>query len=483
MTQPVTTPTSDSRRWYALILLCAAQFMFVLDVAIINVALPSIEQQFQMSPQNLQWVINAYTLAFGGFLMLGGRAADLLGRRRVFMAGLGLFSLASLMGGFAESGGVLIAARGAQGLGAALSSPAVLSILTTTFTEGSERDRALGIWGATGASGAGAGVLLGGVLTATLGWEWVLFVNVPIGIASVLLAPMLIRESIDTTGPRQFDLAGAFCITASLVLLVFTIVNAETSGPGPTIALFALSLLLLVSFVFIEKRSRTPLVPLRIFRLRNLTGANLVSLFHANGPLSTLFFISLYLQQVLGFNALNSGLAFLPFAVTAGILSCVTPMFVNRLGVKQVLVGGLVLMAAGLVIFAQVSVNGSYVRDVLPASLLVAVGAGVSFVPMTVAAVTEVRDEDTGLASGILNTTQQIGAALGLALLVNIANVRTKQVVAVRGDSPEVLPSALTAGFQSAFLVGAALLGVGALIALLVIRQQKTNPPQKVLPI
>jgi hypothetical protein len=354
----------------------------------------------------------------------------------------------------------------------------VLSILTTTFTEGSERDRALGIWGATGASGAAAGVFLGGLLTASLGWEWVLFVNVPIGGVAVLLAPVLIGESIDTTAPRHFDLAGAFCITTSMVLLVFTIVNAEAAGwvSVQTIALFALSVLLLVSFVFIELHSRAPLVPLRIFRLRNLTGANLVNLFYPTGPLCTLFFISLYLQQVLGFSALNTGLAFLPFSLTSGILSCIAPLLVNRLGVKLVMGSGMVLMSAGLLLFAQVSVNGTYVRDVLPASLVVAVGGGVSFVPITIAAVTGVRDEDSGLASGLLNTTQQVGAALVLALLVNIASVRTKEVVATRGSSPELLPYAMTAGFQSAFLAAAGLLAFGAFIGLLVIRHQRTNP-------
>lgn len=475
----------NSRRWLPLILLCAAQFMFVLDIAIINIALPSIQKEFDFSQQNLQWVINAYTLAFGGFLLLGGRVADLIGRRRVFIAGLGLFSLASLIGGFAESGGILIAARGVQGLGAAFSSPAVLSILTTTFTEGSERNRALGMWGATGASGAAAGVVLGGLLTGSLGWEWVLFVNVPIGSIAVLLAPLLIQESHEPTVTRHFDFAGAICITTGLVLLVFAIVNAEATGWGSvqTITLFILSFLLIFGFLLIERVSRAPLVPLGIFRLRNLTGANIVSLFHGTGPLCTLFFISLYLQEVLGFSALNSGLAFLPFALTAGVLSCVAPSIVKRFGVKQVLVTGLVFMAAGLFLFAQISVGGNYLRDVLPASLVVAVGAGISFVPMTIAAVTGVPTKDAGVASGLLNTTQQVGAALTLALLVSIADARTKEAVAARGS----LPIALTEGFQSAFMLGATLLLTGAIVAVLFIRQKRTKSfdddcvPQRVI--
>ena len=480
----MTKTALDSRRWLALVLLCAAQFMFVLDIAIVNVALPSIQQALKFSQENLQWVVNAYTLAFGGFLLLGGRAGDLLGYRRIFIVGLGLFSLASLMGGFAESGSVLIAARGVQGLGAALSSPAVLSILTTTFPEGSERTRALGAWGAIGASGAAAGVLLGGLLTGTLGWEWVLFVNVPIGGAAVLLAPVLIRESHDPTAPRHFDLAGAICVTLGLVLLVFAIVGTDASGwvSVRTLSLLSLSVLLLVGFVLIERRARAPLVPLRIFRLRNLTGANLVTLVQGTGPLCTLFFISLYLQQVLGFSAIVSGLAFLPFALTAAVSSGVTPTLMNRFGLKPVLVVGMVLMAVGLVLFAQVSVGGTYVGNVLLPSLIVGSSAGLSFVPLTIAAVTCVKVEDTGLASGLLNTSQQVGAALVLALLVVSASNRTKEVIAARGSSPEVLPTALTAGFQSAFLLGAGLVAIGAVVALLVIRQPTAAANQTLSP-
>ncbi|WP_341529580.1 MFS transporter [Nostoc sp. UHCC 0302] len=467
----VTKTAIDSRRWLALILLCATQFMFVLDVSIINVALPSMQSAFDFSQQNLQWVINAYTLAFGGFLLLGGRAGDLLGHRRVFIVGLTLFSLASLMGGLATSGAMLITARSLQGLGAALSSPTALSILTMTFTEGSERNRALGVWGATGASGGAAGVLLGGILTGMLGWEWVLFVNVPIAGAAALFAPTLLNETVTKKDSRQFDLAGAFCSTTGLILLVFTIVNAE-GHLGRTLGLLLLCVLLFVGFIIIEQRSPAPLVPLRIFRLRNLTGANLVTLVHGTGPLCTLFFISLYLQQVLGLSALNSGLAFLPFALAGGASSGFASVMVNRFGVKPVLTAGMLLMAIGLVLFAQVAVGGSYLIHVLPASLIVGASAGLSFVPLTIAAFMSVKDEDAGLASGLLATSQQVGAAIVLALLVAIASAHTKGIIAAQGNSPEVLVSALTQGFQSAFYLGAGLVALGAIVAFLVIQQQ-----------
>ncbi|BBD70582.1 hypothetical protein NIES4072_69490 [Nostoc commune NIES-4072] len=467
----VTKTALDSRRWIALILLCATQFIFVLDVSIINIALPSIQQAFNFSQQNLQWVINAYTLAFGGFLLLGGRAGDLLGHRRVFIFGLSLFALASLIGGFAQSGTILIAARSAQGLGGALSSPTALSILTMTFSEGSERNRALGVWGATGASGGAAGVLLGGLITGLLGWEWVLFVNVPIAGSAALLAPIFLSESVTNNKSRQFDLAGAFCSTTGLILLVFTIVNAE-GHLARTLGFLFLCVSLFLGFMFIEQRSPAPLVPLRIFRLRNLTGANLITLVHGTGPLCTLFFISLYLQQVLGLSALNSGLAFLPFALAGGISSGLASVLVNRFGVKPVLTVGMLLMAIGLVLFAQVSVGGSYVIHVLPASLVVGASAGFSFVPLTIAAFMSVKDEDAGLASGLLATSQQVGAAIVLALLVAIASAHSKGIIAAQGSSPAVLARALTEGFQSAFYLGAGLVALGAIVAFLVIQQQ-----------
>ncbi|OKH54398.1 MFS transporter [Scytonema sp. HK-05] len=470
-----------------LILLCTAQFMVVLDAAIVNVALSDIQRNLVLSQQNLQWVVNAYTLAFGSFLLLGGRAADLLGRWRVFVMGLVLFSLASLVGGLAPSGGVLIIARGVQGFGAALVSPAALSILTTIFTEGSERNRALGIWGATAASGAASGVLLGGLLTNYLGWQWVLFVKVPIGLAVAGLSFKLLRQSrnvcgaADASNLKNFDLAGAVTITAGLVLLVYAVVGAAEFGWGSlrTLSLLVLAFLLIVGFVLIELRSQSPLVKFSIFRLRSLTGANLVALLHGTGPLSTLFFISLYLQQVLGFSALETGLAFLPFALMAAITSIIASPLVNRFGLKAMVVTGMLLMAVGLLLFARVPINGTFLRDVLPGSLLVGVGITLAGVPMTIAAVKGVEAEDSGLASGLINTSQQIGAAIMLALLVTLSSSRTETVIAAHGNSPQLLSIALTEGFKFAFHIGAALLAAGALVALLLIRSARSSLPRR----
>lgn len=461
----------------AVILLCAAQFMVVLDATIVSVALVDLQSDLGLSQQNLQWVVNAYTLAYGGFLLLGGRAADLLGRRRIFVMGLVLFSLASLLGGFAPSGGVVIIARSVQGLGGALISPAVLSILTTTFTEGLARNRALGIWGATAASGAASGVLLGGLLTNYLGWRWVLFINVPITLVTAALSFKLLDESRGTNrstsgkNGKGFDLAAALTVTAGLVVLVYAVVETTEFGWGSarTLGLLALALLLIVGFVLIELRSQSPLVKFSVFRLRNLTGANLVALVYATGPLSTLFFISLYLQQVLGYSALQTGLAFLPFSLMAAVASLIASPLVNRFGLKAMVAGGMLLMALGLVLFAQVPTNGIFWRDVLPGSLLVGIGITLAGVSMTIAAMSGVNAQDSGLASGLINTSQQLGTAIVLALLVTLSSSRTKAVIAARGNSPELLLIALTEGFRFAFLIGAGLLAAGALVAVLFI--------------
>ena len=305
--------SSDTRKWIALVLLCATQFMVVLDVAIVNVALPSIQDALDFSQENLQWVVSAYTLTFGGFLLLGGRTADLLGRRRVFLAGLALFSAASLACGLAQTDTFLIAARAVQGVGAAVISPGALSILMTTFKEGSERNKALGIWGAIAGVGGAAGVLLGGILTDTLGWEWIFLVNVPVGIAVILLTPRFVAESRAEGATRSFDVAGAVSVTAGLALLVYALVNTDSAGwaSGETIGLMALSAALIVSFVVIEMRAKAPLLPLSIFRLRSLTGANIVGLLLGAAIFSMFFFLSLYMQQVLGYSALRSGFAYL----------------------------------------------------------------------------------------------------------------------------------------------------------------------------
>ena len=455
----------ERRKWIALMLLAAAQFVVVLDASIVNVALPSIGQDLDVSNADLSWIVNAYTLFFGGFLLLGGRMADLLGRRRVFMAGLILFALASLAGGLAQNEIQLIIARAVQGLGAALLSPAALSIVTTTFTEGAERNKALGVWGAVAGSGGAAGVLLGGVLTDALSWEWVLFVNVPIGIAAAALAPALLADTRDRTARRHFDAAGAVSITLGLSILVYALVDAEDAGWGSTqtVLLLTLSALLIAAFSIVETRTKAPLVPFRIFRLRTLTGSNLVGLLIGMALFSMFFFVSLYMQNVLGFDALETGLAYLPLALTIIVTAGIASQLVTRFGFKPVLMFGLLLVAGGLVWFSQVSVGGSYVGDVLFPSIIAGAGLGFSFVPVTIGAVAGTTDEDSGLASGLINTSQQIGGALGLAVLSTVAFANVPD-----GGRPDL--DALTGGFQDAFIVGAGFALLALVIAAVGIR-------------
>jgi EmrB/QacA subfamily drug resistance transporter len=468
------SPTiAPDRKWLALALLAAAQFVVVLDASIVNVALPSIGRELQFSQDDLSWVVNAYTLTFGGFLLLGGRMADLLGRRRLFLVGLILFALASLGGGFATDSTQLIIARAVQGLGAALLSPAALSLVTVIFTEGAERNKAFGVWGAVAGSGGAVGVLLGGMLTQWAGWEWVLFVNVPIALVAAALAPRLLPESRNT-GARHFDVAGAVSITAGLSLLVYALIDATNAGWGSaqTLGLIALALALIAGFVAIELKSRAPLMPFPgIFRIRTISGINLTALFIAMALFSMFFFVSLYMQQVLGFDALDAGLGYLPLAfgiiVSAGVASALT----TRFGFKPILITGLLLTAAGLGWFSQVSPDGSYVSDVLFPSLLAAVGLGFAFVPMTIAAVSGVEGHEAGLASGLINTSQQIGGALGLAILATIANGRTADVA----EAGNALPVALTEGFQRAFTVGAGFAILGALLAAFLISNRASR--------
>ncbi len=469
---------SHERRWLALVLLAAAQFVVVLDASIVNVALPSIGTALDFSQDDLSWVVNAYTLTFGGFLLLGGRMADLLGRRRLFIAGLLLFAGASLAGGLAQNDVWLIAARAVQGLGAALLSPAALSLVTEIFEEGAERNKALGVWGAVAGSGGAAGVLLGGMLTEWAGWEWVLFVNVPIGIAAALMATRLLPESRNE-GARHFDIAGAVTVTAGLSLLVYSLVNANDAGWGSTTTFVLLggAVVLLVSFVLIELRTKAPLVPFPgIFRIRTIRGINVTGLLIAMALFSMFFFISLYMQQVLGFDALKTGIAYLPLAVgiiiSAGLASTLT----TRFGVKPVLIAGLVLTAIGLYWFSLISPEGTYVGDILFPALISAFGLGLAFVPMTIGAVAGVDPHEAGLASGLINTSQQIGGALGLAILAAIANTRTDSLV----ESGSSMPVALTEGFQIALLVGAGFAVLGAILALVLVdgREIEAEPNQ-----
>lgn len=461
------TDPSASNRWIALALLCVAQFMVVLDASIVNVALPSIGSALDFNQDDLSWVVNAYVLVFGGFLLLGGRLADLLGRRRVFIAGLLLFSIASLAGGLATNDTQLIVARAIQGLGGALFSPAALSIITATFREGADRNKALGAWGAVAGSGGAAGVLLGGVLTDLAGWEWVFWVNVPIGLLVAGLALRLVPESRAAEMTRSFDLPGAISVTAGLSILVYALVDAESAGWGSaqTIVLLAVAVGLLAAFVGIERRALAPLVPERLVKLGAVRGSNVVGVLVGASLFSMFFFVSLYMQQVLGFSPLKTGLSYLPLAVTIIISAGVASQLVTRVGFKPILMIGMTSIAAGLLWFSQISVDGSYAADVLGPSLLAAVGLGFSFVPTTIGAVSGVTQDDTGIASGLINASQQVGGALGLALLVTVANGRTDDALASAGGDPAALPAALTDGFQAAFVGGAGFALLGLLLA------------------
>jgi EmrB/QacA subfamily drug resistance transporter len=441
--------TVYDRRWQALALLALTQFVVVLDAAIVNVALPSIGSDLEFSQENLPWVVNAYVLTFGGFLLLGGRAADLLGRRRMFMIGLILFAVASLACGLATSDVQLIVARAVQGLGAAILSPAALSIVAATFREGAERNKAMGVWGAVAGSGAAAGVLLGGVLTETLGWEWVFWVNVPIALAAAAVAPRLLGESRADGMARRFDVTGAVTVTAGLTVAVYAIVDAENAGWGSTqtILLLGLAIALLAVFAMTETRSSQPLVPFRIFKLRALRSANVTMFLFGGGMFATFFFLTLYMQQVLGYEPLKTGLAYLPLAGGMVLSAGLSSQLVTRFGVRPVFVSGLALVTIGLLWFSRVSADGSFVSDLLGPSLVFALGGGMSFVPATIAAVSGVSEQDSGLASGLINTTQQIGGALGLAILATLAASRADDLAATTGSRAE----ALTDGFQLAF--------------------------------
>jgi EmrB/QacA subfamily drug resistance transporter len=457
---------ADRRRWIALALLCVAQFVVVLDASIVNVALPTIGRALHFSESDLPWVVNAYVLTFGGFLLLGGRTADLLGRRVIFMSGLVLFALASLLGGLSTNSGQLIGARALQGVGAALLSPAALSIVTTTFRDGVERNKALGVWGAVAGSGGAAGVLLGGALTQGPGWKWVLWVNVPIGLIAAAIAPGLITESRADAARRHFDIAGAVSVTAGISVLVYALVDANNAGWGSlqTILLLALAVALLIAFAAIERRSRSPLVPFSIFRQGTVAGANVVGLLTGASLFSMFFFISLYMQQVLGYDAIKAGLSYLPLALSIILAAGVASQLVTKVGFKPILAAGMALIAGGLVWFSQVSVHGSFVSDILGPSLLAAVGLGFAFVPVTIAAVAGVEDREQGLASGMINTAQQVGGALGLAILSAVS-------ISVIGSSHD--PAVLIRGFHSAFLTGAGIALLGLLATLALVRDNR----------
>jgi EmrB/QacA subfamily drug resistance transporter len=468
-------PTLGRRRVIGLAVLCAAFFMVILDVAIVNVALPSIEGDLHLSQRNLQWVVSAYALTFGGVLLLGGRAADLLGRRRVFVGGVAVFALASLVAGLAPTGEVLIGARAAQGIGAAFMTPAALSILMTTFPEGAERNTALGAWGAVGASGGTIGLLVGGVLASTVGWSWIFLLNVPIGLAVIALSPVVLTETRDAGAGRRFGLAGASAITASLAVLVYLLADAGNAGwaSAHTIGLAVAAAALFAVFVALERRSASPLVPLRIFRLEAVLGSNVAGLVFGAAMYGTFFVVTLYLQQVLGYSPLRAGLAWLALSLAALGASVGAAPLVTRLGARLPLTTGLAVAAAGIWRLSAVPVDASYAVDVMPWLVVSGLGIGVGLVTMSIGALEGIADRDAGLASGLVNTTQQVGGALGVAVLSTIAVSRTADVV--RAAPHTQANAALTAGFHDALAAGAAFALAGALVAAVLIRGCSTS--------
>jgi EmrB/QacA subfamily drug resistance transporter len=458
---------ADRRRWIALAVIVAAQFMVVLDVAIVNVALPSIRTDLHFSQESLQWVITAYSIFFGGALLLGGRLADLLGRRRLFMIGLAIFTLFSLLDGLAWSEGSLILFRSLQGLGAALLSPAALSILTTTFREGRERNLALGIWGAASGSGGAAGVLLGGALTSALSWSWIFFINVPVGLLVIGLSPWLLRESRAELTHRSFDFAGAASITSGLMVLVYAMTRATQHGwaTAETLGLLAGAAGLIATFFVIEARSKAPLLPLRIFRLRTLTGSNVSGLLMGGAIFSQFFLLTLYMQQVLHYSAIKTGVAYIGLTLTIILFSGVAQALVTRVGVRRILPAGLAFSTVALVLFARLPVHGNYWTDLFPAFLISGLGLALAFVPMSIGALTGVRQADAGIASGLINTNQQIGGAIGVAAATTIATTFTAHYVSAHAGTNAFTGAALTHGFSIAFYALAALAAVGAVVA------------------
>jgi EmrB/QacA subfamily drug resistance transporter len=467
--------TPDPRRWQALALVCVAFFMTVLDVSIVNVALPSIKNSLHVGESSLQWVLIAYTITFGGLLLLGGRAADLLGRRRMFMIGLVIFSAASLACGLAGSIGVLIAARAVQGVGAAIISPATLSIITTTFDEGSERNKALGIWGAMGGSGAAAGVLFGGILTKYAGWEWVFFVNVPVGALVLALTRSVVRES-RVTGVKGFDAGGAFTITSSLALLVYAISKAPADGwsSGTTIGLLIGAAVLFAAFIAIERRVPAPMVPFQIFRTKTVTGANVAGFLLGAVIFSNFFLLTLYVQQVLHYSALKTGLTFLATAGTVIPVAGLSQALVTRFGPRPIMAIGLLLITGGMVWYSQIPVHASFVSDLLPGYLLVGVGMAFSFIPMSIAALAGVAPNEAGLASGLINTSQQVGGALGVAIASTVAFTHTSSLIKAGHD----VASAQTSGFALGFWVIAGLSAAAVVATLVLVRSDEVSLEQ-----
>jgi EmrB/QacA subfamily drug resistance transporter len=476
----MTEHTTSKNRWLALYVLCAGMLMIVLDVTVVNVALPSIQDDLGFSQSGLAWVVNAYLIAFGGLLLLAGRFGDILGRKNVFMAGLGVFTAASLLCGLAQSQDVLVAARFVQGVGGAMTSAVILGMIVTMFPEPREQAKAIGVYAFVASSGGSVGLLAGGVLTQAINWHWIFFVNIPIGVVTALLARRLLDGDEGIGFGRGADIAGAVLITSSLMLAVYTIVKPAAEdgwGSGRALALGAVSLLLLAAFIAREATARTPLIPLRIFRSRNVSGSNLVQALLVVGMFGMFFLGALYLQRVLGYGALEIGLAFLPVTIGMGVLSLrYTDRLITRFGARKTLLPGMVLIAAGLALFTQAPVDGDYARDVLPVMILLGLGAGLAFPALMTLAMSGATPEDAGLASGLVNTSVQVGGALGLAVLATLSATRSKSLA---GEG-ETTASALTGGYHLAFLIGAGLVLVAMVVALIVLRPERRADEQPV---
>jgi EmrB/QacA subfamily drug resistance transporter len=468
--------TMDSRtRWFALYVLCLGSLMIVLDVTIVNVALPSIREDLGFSETSLAWVVNAYLLTYGGFLLLGGRLGDLFGHRRLFLSGITLFTLASLVCGLSNTQGLLVAARAVQGLGGAVASAVALSLMMTLFTEPADRAKAMGIFGFVASGGGSIGVLLGGILTDSLDWHWIFLVNLPIGVLVVILSLKLLPAARPHAATGRLDVAGAVTVTASLMLAVYAIVNGNQNGwtSGRTLGLLAVAATLFAVFIAVEAWVRSPLVPLRIFRLRNVAGANVVGVLWAAAMFAWFFLSALYLQQVLGYSPLQVGLSFLPANLIMGFFSIsLSAKLVMRFGIRRPLATGLLVAAAGLALFVRAPIDGNFVVDVLPSMILLGIGAGMAFNPVLLAAMSDVAPQESGLASGVVNTSFMMGGALGLAVLASIAASRSDSLLA-DGDGRL---AALTGGYHLAFIVGALFAVAAATVGAVVLREGHAVP-------
>ena len=469
----MSSKTAERNRWIALYVLCVGVLMIVLDATVVNVALPAIQEDLGFSQSSLAWVVNAYLIAFGGLLLLAGRVGDLVSRRGVFLVGLGVFTAASLLCGLAQSQGVLIAARFVQGVGGAMTAAVVLGMIVTMFPEPREQAKAIGVFSFVASAGGSVGLLAGGVLTQSISWHWIFFINVPIGVATAVLALRLLERDRGIGFGRGVDVLGAALITGSLMLGVYTIVRPAAElgwGAGQTLLLAAAALALMVAFVAREATARSPLVPLRIFRSRNVAGANIIQALTVAGMFGMFFLGVLYLQRVLGYDALQTGLAFLPTTVVIGALSVrYAERLIMRFGARTTLLPGLVLIVAGLALFARAPVDGDYVRDVLPSTLLLGTGVGVAFPALMTLAMSGATQSDAGLASGLVNTTVQVGAAVGLAVLATLSATRSGFLI----ENGEPTAAALTSGYQLAFLIGAGLVVIAIAVAVTVLEPER----------